>query len=59
MKEMDVFLLPAGTICHRNGIPFSLNEDTWIATHPNNWKLINEDWQPSSGGVSENSHDPL
>lgn len=40
MGELQTFTLPAGTVCHRNGIPFSLQQATQIECHPDNWALI-------------------
>lgn len=40
MAELQTFTLPAGTVCHRNGIPFALQHATQIECHPDNWALI-------------------
>lgn len=40
MTELHTFTLPAGTVCHRNGIPFRLKHATQIECHPGVWPLI-------------------
>lgn len=40
MGELQTFTLPAGTVCHRNGIPFALQHATQIECHPGVWPLI-------------------
>lgn len=40
MSEKQTFTLPAGTVCHRNGIPFELQQATQIECHPGVWPLI-------------------
>lgn len=45
---MHKFTLPAGTICHRNGIPFALAADTEVESHADNEALIREQFQPST-----------
>ena len=40
MGEQQTFTLPAGAVCHRNGIPFALQHATQIECHPDNWALI-------------------
>ena len=40
MSEIQKFTLPAGSVCHRNGIPFLLQHATQIECHPDNWALI-------------------
>lgn len=40
MSEKATFLLPAGTVCKRNGIPFTLQQATRIECHPGVWPLI-------------------
>lgn len=40
MGEQQTFTLPAGSVCHRNGIPFALQHATQIECHPDNWALI-------------------
>lgn len=40
MAELQTFTLPAGSVCHRNGIPFKLQHATQIECHPANWPLI-------------------
>lgn len=40
MGEQQTFTLPAGTVCHRNGIPFTLQHATQIECHPDSWALI-------------------
>lgn len=40
MGEQQTFTLPAGTVCHRNGIPFRLKHATQIECHPGVWPLI-------------------
>lgn len=40
MGEQQTFTLPAGTVCHRNGIPFRLKHATQIECHPGVWLLI-------------------
>ena len=47
-QAMGEFTLPAGTVCHRNGIPFELTTDTVVRSHPDNQQLIEGDWQPTS-----------
>lgn len=37
MVELQTFILPAGTVCKRNGIPFTLAYATQIECHPDNW----------------------
>lgn len=39
-SSLSVFTLPAGTVCHRNGIPFKLQHATQIECHPGVWPLI-------------------
>lgn len=43
MVELQTFTLPAGSVCHRNGIPFALQHATQIECHPGNWVLIGRD----------------
>ena len=40
MAEPTTFTLPAGTVCKRNGIPFTLMHATQIECHPGVWPLI-------------------
>lgn len=40
MGELQTFTLPAGTVCHRNGIPFQLLHATQIECHPGNWLVL-------------------
>lgn len=40
MAELRTFTLAAGTVCHRNGIPFHLQHATQIECHPGVWPLI-------------------
>lgn len=40
MADLQAFTLPAGTVCHRNGIPFKLQHATQIECHPGVWPLI-------------------
>ena len=40
--KAEVFVLPAGTICKRNGIPFALLNATQIECHAANWLLMLE-----------------
>lgn len=42
-SSLSVFTLPAGTVCHRNGIPFKLQHATQIECHPEVWPLIKGD----------------
>lgn len=51
MDKTETFTLPAGTVCKRNGIPFELVEDTKISTHPENIKMIREEFVPTVGGA--------
>lgn len=44
--QLDTFTLPAGTVCHRNGIPFQLATDTVIRCHLENWPLIRDGFVP-------------
>ena len=46
---MNEFTLPAGTVCHRNGIPFELSNDTVIRTNDANWPLMQEPEWPENG----------
>lgn len=46
---MDNFILPAGTVCKRNGIPFMLMTTTLIECHPDSWPLIRDDFKPEVG----------
>lgn len=46
---MQQFILPAGTICKRGGIPFELATDTVIQIHPDNWPHIRDGFKPSVG----------
>ena len=39
-SSLSVFTLPAGTVCHRNGVPFTLLHATQIECHPGVWPLI-------------------
>lgn len=41
-STLSVFTLPAGTVCHRNGVLFTLLHATQIECHPDNWRLIRE-----------------
>ena len=50
MTELQTFTLPAGTVCHRNGIPVQLLHATQIECHPDNWKLIRDGFKPSIDG---------
>ncbi len=45
-EPMETFILPAGTVCKRNGIPFELSDATEIRTSPSVWKLIRDDFIP-------------
>lgn len=47
---METFILPKGTICHRNGFPFELAEDTPVLAMPANWPLITEEFSQPTGG---------
>lgn len=40
MGEQQTFTLPAGTVCKRNNISFTLRQATQIACHPGVWPLI-------------------
>lgn len=40
MGEQQTFTLPAGTVCKRNSIPFTLQHATQIDCHPGVWPLI-------------------
>lgn len=40
MGEKQTFTLPAGTVCKRNSIPFTLKHATQINCHPGVWPLI-------------------
>lgn len=40
MDKQRTFTLAAGTVCHRNGIPFKLQHATRIECHPGVWPLI-------------------
>lgn len=40
MGRQQAFTLAAGTVCHRNGIPFKLQQPTRIDCHPGVWPLI-------------------
>ena len=40
MGKQQAFTLAAGTVCHRNGIPFKLQQPTRIECHPGVWPLI-------------------
>lgn len=48
--NLTTFMLPAGTVCKRNGIPFELAADTEIRCHPDNWSLIRDDFAPEVDG---------
>lgn len=48
-RVTETFTLPCGTVCHRNGIPFKLAEDTLIQATPANWPLISEEFKPQQG----------
>lgn len=41
------FILPAGTLCKRGGIPFKLVHAVQVECHPENWPLIREGFVPS------------
>lgn len=43
MADPTTFTLPAGTVCKRNGIPFTLMHATQIECHPGVWLLIKGD----------------
>lgn len=40
MGEKQTFTLPAGSVCKRNSIPFTLQHATQIDCHPGVWPLI-------------------
>ncbi len=40
MGEKQTFTLPAGTVCKRNNISFTLQHATQIDCHPGVWPLI-------------------
>lgn len=40
MAEQQTFTLPAGTVCKRNNISFTLQHATQIDCHPGVWPLI-------------------
>ena len=40
MADLQTFTLPAGSVCHRNGLPFVLQHATQVECHPGNWRLI-------------------
>lgn len=40
MAEPQTFTLPAGTVCHRNGMPFVLQHAAQVECHPGNWRAI-------------------
>lgn len=40
MAELQTFTLPAGTVCHRNGMPFVLQHAAQVECHPGNWQAI-------------------
>ena len=40
MAELQTLTLPAGTVCHRNGLPFVLQHATQVECHPGNWQAI-------------------
>ena len=40
MGEQQTFTLPAGTVCKRNNISFTLQHATQIDCHPGVWPLI-------------------
>ena len=40
MGEQQTFTLPAGTVCKRNSIPFTLQHATKVDCHPGVWPLI-------------------
>lgn len=44
--KAEEFSLPAGTVCHRNGIPFELAADALIRCHGANWPLLSEGIDP-------------
>lgn len=50
MPDIQVFTLPAGTVCKRGGVPFVLHAATQIECHPDNWPLIQEGFKPSING---------
>ena len=43
MDKPSAFMLPAGTVCKRNGIPFVLQHATQIECAPGVWPLIKGD----------------
>lgn len=53
---MEVFTLPAGTICKRNGIPFAVVKDTAIESTAANWPLIRDDFKPEASDASAGVH---
>lgn len=42
LAELSIFNLPAGTLCHRNGVPFKLLHATQIECHPFNWAHVGQ-----------------
>lgn len=55
LAELSIFTLPAGTLCHRNGVPFKLLHAAQIQCHPSNW--AHED-QGEPGITSESVEQP-
>lgn len=47
---IEIFTLPAGTVCSRAGIPFELHIAAQIECHPDNWPLIRDGFTPSIDG---------
>lgn len=50
MSTITTLTLPAGTVCKRAGIPFTLRHATHIDCHPENWPLIRDGFTASIGG---------
>lgn len=48
-----LYVLPAGTICQRNGIPFELTERVIVRTNEANWPLIKDEFKPTTGEGKE------
>lgn len=43
MDALHEFILPAGTVCKRNGVPFELVEDTRVRAAETSQRLIEAD----------------
>lgn len=59
MSDLQTFTLPAGTVCKRNSIPFTLQHATQIDCHPGVWPLIKGEPPELEGEAVANTPPPF